>query len=257
MQKRGNAPEGYRPQPMTVKASRPGPARPRPETPPAGDLPGGARACEPDKTPVRTMPAVRRATLAPWVLRVGTATSRRTSRRTRGHPAGRRQTGREERAGRGPPAQLIPVFTSMPPATGTRPTAPPRHHPSEPTGPGRPAPQAARDHRPAVQEHRRAGPRRAAPRGQEACRPAVGRRPGEAPDRPQPGGPATGPPRARHPVAGRPEAAPGPLRPCHRVAGHRGAPRDPARPCHRVIAPGPPGPCHRGMGRRGTAPRRG
>jgi hypothetical protein len=206
------------------------------------------------------MPAVRRDTLAPWVLRVGTATSRRASSRMRGRPGDRRETGRRARAGQGTPALLIPGLTSVRPTIGTWPTTPSRRGANTPPPPGRPAP-------PAGQDHRQAGPCPAALRCRGACLPAVGRHPGAvrgrprpcppvaAPDRPQPGqfvagqprvgqpvagrpGAAPGPPRPYPVMAGRPGAAPGPPRPRQPVAGHRGAPRDPTQPGHLVTAPG-------------------
>ncbi len=219
---------------------------------------------ESGKTPVRTMPAVRRDTLAPWVLRVGAATSRRASSRMRGRPGDRRETGRRTRAGQGTPAPLVPVLTSVRPTIGTWPTAPPRRCANVPPPPGRPGP-------PAGQDHRRAGPCPAVPRCRGACPPAVGRpgavpgpprpcHPVAAPDRLQPGQPVAGQPRVGQPVAGRPGAVPGPPRPCHPVAapdrlqpgqlvagqprvgqpvaGRQGAPRDPIRPGHLVTAPG-------------------
>jgi len=229
---------------MTVKVSRTG-ARPRGRGPDPGGRavgrsdrmagePGGRRLTvatpyESDKTPVRTMPAARRDTLAPWLLRVGTATGRRASSRMRGCPGDRRGTSRRARAGRGTPAPLIPVLTSVPPATGTWPAAPPRR-------PG-------------------AVPGRTRPR-----------RPVAAPDRPQPGRPVAGQPRVGQPVAGRPEPAQGPPRPCLRVAGHPGAAQGRLRPCPLVAgqprvgqpAPGRPEAAqgHSRPARPGTAPGR-
>ena len=215
------------------------------------------------------MPAVRRDTLAPWVLRVRAATSRRASSRMRGRPGDRRETGRRTRAGQGTPAPLVPVLTSVRPTIGTWPTAPPRRCANVPPQPGRPGP-------PAGQDHRRAGPCPAVPRCRGACPPVAGRpgavpgrprpchpvagqprvgqpvagRPGAAPGRPRPCHPVAAPdrlqpgqlmagqPRVGQPVAGRPGAAPGPPRPRQPVAGRQGAPRDPTRTGHLVTAPG-------------------
>jgi len=198
---------------------------PRAGNPPGRGLRAGVRACERDNMPISTMPGAWRNTLAPWVLRVGTATSHRVSGRTRGRPAGR-----------GAPAHLIPASTSVPPAIRTRLTAPPRGHPDGGPGAGRPP-------LPAGQDHRQMGRPRRAARRRGVCRPGAARgRPGPCPpvaalDRPQPARPAAGQRRARRPVPGRPGAA----------QGH-------PRPCHRVIPPGPPRPGHGTAGRPVTAP---
>jgi hypothetical protein len=227
---------------------------------------------ESDKMPVGTMPAIRRDTLAPWVLRVGTATSRRASSRRRGRPGGRRETGRRARAGQGAPAPLIPVLTSVPPPIGTWPTASPRRRANGPRRAAQPAPPADQDHGPA-------GPCPAAPRCRGACLPAAGRRPGVVPGRPRPcrpvaapdrpapdrpalGRPGAGQPRVGRPLAGRPGAAQGPPRPYPLVAdrpeappgrprprppaaGRRGTPPGPTRPGRLVTAPGRPRPRRR------------
>jgi hypothetical protein len=228
------------------------PGFPRPQTFRPQRSSAGANAYEPDKMPIRTMPAAWGNTLAPWVLRVGTATVRGT------------------RTGRRTPAPLTPVITRARLTGGSQPTAPPRRHPTGSPGPGRPALPGA--------DHRLAGPRRPAPWHRRACRPAAGRRPGAAPgphrpchpaapghprpcdpaapgrpppchpaapDQPQGRRPGAGQPRADHLVPGRPGAAQGRPRPserprpCHPVAGGRGAAPGPARSRRRAAPPTP------------------
>jgi len=205
---RKDAPAGYRPQPMTVKASR---RRDR-----AGR---GSRR----KMPVRTMSAAWKDTLAPWVLRVGTATSRCAASQPGRGPAGQRRTGRSASAGPGTPAPRIPVLTSRRPVAGTRPAVPVRHR-------GVPRPSRS--------------PRRA------------GCRPGTAAGRRRPCHPAAAPRRPRHrrPAAGRPRAARGHRWPCHLAAAPGHPPRCRPAAGRQVRTPPGPGPVPPLAVRRRAAP---
>ena len=75
---------------------------------------------------VRTMAAVHGDTLAPWVLRVGTATDRRAAKRMHGRLGNRCQTSPRAQAGPGTRAPLIPMLTSSLQAIGAPPTVPSR-----------------------------------------------------------------------------------------------------------------------------------
>ena len=266
MPMRMDASEGYRPPPMTVKASRtgnetagrPGPFRgpaagpagaPFPGNGPVGPAPSPAAAVShrlsrhgnwprrgggygPGKMPDRTMPAAQRDTLAPWVLRVGMMTRIRVATRTPGCPHARRGTSRRARPSPGTPVPMIPPPTSSLPATGARQAAPASRRPGRPARPGQPPVPAGQGHR--LVSHCRVVLRR---RG--TCRAAARR--GPAP----PGHPGCPPPRVgRHP----PEA-PGPPAPCRPAARRRPAPPGhPGCPPPRVgrhppEAPGPPAPC--------------
>jgi hypothetical protein len=178
--------------------------------------------------PVRPMSAAQGDTLAPWVLRVGTATSCRAASRTRGCPGGQQVTSRGARAGPGMPAPPMPAFTSRPPPAGAPPKVPARRHRGVRPRPGQ-------LHRPVGQGRRCRGRRRAAGTetpGRETpgwdCLPPADPRPPtpERPGHPRPAAPGEEPPGRPRPC--RPRARP--------VVRHPG-------PCHRARAPGRPPPC--------------
>jgi hypothetical protein len=232
--------------------------------------------------PVRTMSAAQEDTLAPWVQRVVTATSRRAANRTRGRPDGQPETSRRVRDGLGTPTQPIPALTSSLPTTRTLQKVPARRCAGAPPWPGPPP-------LPVGQAHRLPGPRRAASACREICPPGAGPRP-PAPDRrrcpsaaaslrrgppgrpghchPEAGHRAAGPghPRQRLPATGRSMAA------RHMAAGHRRTARGRPPHCrpaagqhmaagHRAAGPGHPRhrhpvAAHPEAGHRGTAPGR-
>jgi hypothetical protein len=221
--------------------------------------------------PVLTMSAAQGDTLAPWVLRVGTATSRRTACRMRGCPVERRETSCRARAGLGTPVRPIPALTSSLLATGAPPTAPPRRCAGAQPRPGEPPLPVGRDHRlaslcrvaPLCRGIRLPVAGSRPPTPDRPGRPAVAAPPVGPPDRPQHCRRAVGHRMRGHSAAvpdhcypatgrrmtGRSAAAPGRPRHCHPVAGRRLA--GPVR-AHSAAAPGRPRHYHPVAGHRVT-----